>query len=313
MVQIPETSIAVAVALVEHAERTQEDHRRAHLGASELGEECLRKIWYSFRWGSKARRDGRMVRLLRRGKIEEQLMLQDLRDCGFEVLRGEDFRISALNGHLGGTPDGLIRGIPAAPQTLHVLELKTSNDANWKKLAKHGVKEAQPAHYAQMQLYMLLNKLTRTLYLVINKDDDTIYEERVELNRVDAQRLLERAQRVIASQSVPERISDKPDWFQCKMCKHHEICHSEKLPDRTCRTCLHVTAELDENGDRGQWFCTKHVKPLTEAEQKAGCSSHLYLPSLVHWLQQVDATDRTVIYRSADGRRAWIDEGPAAP
>jgi hypothetical protein len=305
MVPIPESTILVAIALFEHAERTQDDHRRAHLGASEVGEECLRKIWYSFRWAAEGKRDGRMVRLLRRGKVEEQLMLQDLRDLGYQVEAGETLRVREVGGHYGGTPDGGVTGIPAAPKKRHILELKTSNDANWKKLSKEGVKEAQPAHYVQMQVYMLGNRIDRALYLSINKDDDTIYEERVELNQVEAQRFVERARRVIESQTVPERISNDPDWYQCRgMCRHHAICHQQTLPDRHCRTCLHVTPET--TGENGSWRCSKWNIYLSERDQKAGCTEHLYLPSLLWWLQQTDATDSEVIYRKADGT-TWKD------
>lgn len=303
MVEIPDTSIHVAVALMQHAEATQEDHRRPHLGASELGEECLRKIWYSFRWVGDSRRDGRMVRLLRRGKVEEQLMLQDLRELGYEILNGKDLQVSEFGGHLGGTPDGAILGIPAAPKTKHILELKTSNDANWKKLAKVGVKEAHPEHYVQMQVYMVLNRFERALYLSINKNDDTIYEERVALNRVEAQRFLDRAQRAIERESLPERISEDPEWFQCRMCKHHAVCFERVWPARTCRTCVHVTARTDMGG----WHCGKFDKFLTEDEQKAGCPQHLFLPSLLYWLEQVDMVSGAIVYRGAHGF-TWKDD-----
>ena len=302
MVEIPETSLSVGFALLQLAEAQREDSRRLHLGASEIGDECLRRIWYSFRWVSDGARDGRALRILRRGKAEEQQMLQDLRDLGWEVLRGEDFRVSLASGHFGGTPDGVVRGVPAAPAKWHILELKTANDANWKKLAKLGVKEAQPAHYAQMQVYMLGREIDRALYLSINKNDDTVYEERVELNRIEATRLVERATRAIDRHTLPERISDDPDWFQCRMCRHHATCFEPKFPLRTCRTCLHV-----ETFTPAGWRCTKHDRVLDEADQKTGCGDHRYLPSLLHWLQQMDATDSVVIYDT------WVDKGQHEP
>ena len=308
MVLIPETSIHVAVALMERAEATQEDARRPHLGASELGEECVRKIWSKFHWLADGRRDGRMIRLLRRGKVEETLMLQDLADLGYEIIPGKDLQVAAFGGHLGGTPDAGILGIPAAPKTKHILELKTSNDANQKKLIKLGVEEAHPEHYVQIQVYMALNGFERALYLSINKNDDTIYEERVPLNRVAAQRYLDRAQRVIERQSLPERISEDPEWYQCRMCQYHANCFERAMPARSCRTCLHVTAEIEGTGG---WWCGKHQKALTVDEQKAGCEHQRFLPSILHWMEQVDATNEAVIYRREDGTR-WEDRGPNA-
>lgn len=305
MVEIPESNFLVAVALMERDQATQEDHRRPHLGASEVGDECLRKIWYSFRWVSKGERDARSLRILRRGKAEEQQMLHDLRDLGYQVAAGEEHRVTWANGHFGGTPDGLIRGIPAAPETWHVLELKTSNDSNWKKLAKAGVEQAQPTHYVQMQVYMLGTGLDRALYLSVNKNDDTIYEERVPLNRVAAQRFVDRGIRAIKRETLPERISEDPDWYQCRMCRHHDACFEPQFPDRTCRTCLHVTPEADLSEQEAGWWCSKHNKHLTLDEQRAGCGHHRYLPELLHWMKQLDATEADVLYD------VWIDQGPS--
>lgn len=323
MVPVPDNTLLVTAALFKRSEETQDDHRRLHLGASEVGEECLRKVWYAFRWAQRIMREGRMVRLLRRGKQEEQQLLQDLAELGYEVIAGDEiqaFRSLFVNGHFGGTPDGLVRGIPEAPKTWHVLELKTSNDSRWKNLLKHGVKEACPEHYAQMQVYMVGAKVDRALYLAVNKDDDRIYEERVHLNRVDAQRFIDRAERAIRRQTLPERISDDPAWYQCKPCKWHTVCHEPTFPDRNCRTCLHVTVEVGGpevvgtphvgmTKKPGGWWCSKHQKHLTEQEQKDGCLDHLYLPSLLHWLGQMDATESMVIYRNKAGVE-WIDHGP---
>jgi hypothetical protein len=320
MVPVPDNTLLVTAALFQRSHDTQEDSRRLHLGASEVGEECLRKVWYSFRWAQRIKREGRMVRLLRRGDQEEKQLLDDLHDLGYEFAL--PIRASFVNGHFGGTPDGIVRGIPEAPATWHILELKTSNDSRWTELAKKGVELACPEHYAQMQVYMVGAKLDRALYLAVNKDDDRIYEERVPLNRLAAQRFIDRAERGIRRQTLPERISNKQDWYQCRPCKWNKICFEEMFPDRHCRTCLHVTPEVGgpqavgtpDVGKTlvpGGWWCSVHKRHLTEGEQKAGCSHHLFLPSLLHWFEQVDATESTVVYRAKDGITTWTDDGPS--
>jgi hypothetical protein len=308
MVPIPESTLLVSMALFLQSEKGQKDSRREHLGASEIGEECDRKLWYSFRWALQERRNGRMVRILRRGDQEEKQLLEDLAGLGYE-LRKHSF-VSGVNGHFGGTPDGLILGIPMAPHAWHVLELKTSKDELWKELAKKGVKEAQPVHYAQMQVYMRGTGTDRALYLAVNKDTDDIYEERVHLDQLFAQRLYDRAARIIGRQTLPERISDDPAWFQCRPCRWHAICHKHnEVPLRNCRTCLHVTCMVHD-GQVGGWWCGVHKKHLTMQEQRDGCPSHLYLPSLLWWLEQMDATDDSVIYRQKEDGATWEDHGP---
>lgn len=58
---------------------------RAHLGASQIGEPCERKLVYSFRHACKAKFDGRMLRLFDRGHREEERFLTYLAQVGFDL------------------------------------------------------------------------------------------------------------------------------------------------------------------------------------------------------------------------------------
>ena len=73
--------------------------QRPHLGASQIGEDCLRKLFYSFRHCSSPNFIGRMQRLFNTGKIEEDRVINDLRNIGVCVYdrdpssTGNKFRI----------------------------------------------------------------------------------------------------------------------------------------------------------------------------------------------------------------------------
>src|SRR6185436_20097818 len=86
---------------------------RNHLGASELGEPCWRKLWYGFRWAKAQHFDGRMLRLFNVGHSAEPRFITYLRGIGFEVREfdenGKQFRISGANGHYGGSLDGMCK------------------------------------------------------------------------------------------------------------------------------------------------------------------------------------------------------------
>lgn len=58
---------------------------RHHLGASIIGRECWREIWYSWRWASPVQFEGRMLRLFDRGHEEEHRFADWLRLIGCEV------------------------------------------------------------------------------------------------------------------------------------------------------------------------------------------------------------------------------------
>jgi hypothetical protein len=73
-----------------------EQGHRNHLGASELGEECWRKLWYGFRWVKQEVFDGRMMRLFNVGHSAEPRFVTYLRGIGFEV---KEFEPSILHYH----------------------------------------------------------------------------------------------------------------------------------------------------------------------------------------------------------------------
>ena len=63
---------------------------RTHLGASEIGTDCQRKLWYRFRWIVKPEFEPRMKRLLNRGHMEEERILDYLRGIGCVVKPFDD-------------------------------------------------------------------------------------------------------------------------------------------------------------------------------------------------------------------------------
>ena len=59
--------------------------RRTHLGASSIGNRCVRAVWYGFRWAYDVDHIGRMRRLFNRGHEEEDRIIRWLRAAGYEV------------------------------------------------------------------------------------------------------------------------------------------------------------------------------------------------------------------------------------
>lgn len=60
---------------------------RHHLGASIIGRECYRELWYSFRWATNACLEGRVLRLFDRGHEEESRFVDWLEMVGAKVQR----------------------------------------------------------------------------------------------------------------------------------------------------------------------------------------------------------------------------------
>lgn len=294
MAELPKPPSATVSAIYHAYEDAADTENRPHLGASLIGRECERALWYTFRWAGSEKHEGRLLRLFERGQREEAVFVANLRAIGCTVhdvdpRTGEQFRFTDVAGHMGGSMDAVALGVPEAPATWHCCEFKTHNAKSFKALADKGVAEAKPEHAAQMQLYMHWSGMVRALYLAVNKDTDELYSERLRYDKAAVETLIEKAGRIILADNPPARLSERPDWYQCRWCQFHGICHEGKLPAVNCRTCAHATSELD--GD-GRWSCYRFKADIDVDAQRMGaqCPSHLFIPSMVP-LKQVDASE----------------------
>ena len=237
---------------------------RSHLGASLIGRQCARALWYSFRWYAPSHFDGRMMRLFNRGHLEEMRFIALLKMIGCEVwCEGEDhkqLRITYGVGHFGGSLDAVIRGCPdLLPGEVALSEFKTHSDASFTKLEKQGVADAKFEHWVQMQVYMHFFSLKYALYLAANKNNDALYGEIVHYSKEQAERYVARGLSIVGSSEPPSKISNTPGWWQCKSCDFRQVCHFKEKPEVTCRSCEH-----SQPGDvAGQWICRQCPALLT--------------------------------------------------
>lgn len=311
MVAIPQSAIEspTVTAIYRAYKDAANNYEGIGLSVGELGNECSRALWYGLRWVSEPEDiDGRSHSIFRTGDAWEDRLVNDLSAIGAEVT-GQQDRIRLAGGHIRGKIDGRVSGVVEAPKTDHLLEIKSSNDKNFKDLLKKGVKESKPLHFVQCQLGMHMFGLTRALYLVVNKNTDERYAERVEYDSDFCMRLIAKAERLIASDHPPPRVSENPEFFKCRWCKHRAVCHESAMPRVTCRSCIHSTAETV--GD-ALWTCARWQKPLGLDEQQQACPTHLFNPGLVPGTQiDVDEENETITYEMHDGT-TWTDGGSNA-
>ncbi len=285
-----------ATAIVQWYEK-KVDENRPHLGASEIGKPCDRALWYGFHWTTKKKFPGRIKRLFDTGFREEARFLEELRGIGVEVhdrdpITKLQHRFSAVDGHFGGSCDGVGRGFPEGPKTWAIVEFKTHGSKSFADLAKSGVQKSKPEHYAQMQVYMGLAELDRALYLAVNKDTDELHSEWIHFDKEAFAALLARAEKIIRADEPPPGISTDPAWYQCKFCDHAKLCHGQIAAAKNCRTCVHSTPATDT-----EWNCAAQKRQLSVAEQRIGCRQHLVLPPLVPYADAIDAGPDFIKYQ----------------
>lgn len=265
------------------AYRPGNDGHRSHMGASLIGGECARAIWYNFRWATKSNFEGRLLRLFNRGHLEEARFIAMLLMIGCEIYQqdenGNQFRISHAEGHFGGSGDGVAVGIPDLPPgTAALTEFKTHNDRSFTELKAKGVRDAKFEHYVQMNVYMRKMGIAVALYLAVNKNNDELYGEIIPLDSAVADQFLDRGEKIVWMPEPPNKLNESSGFFKCRWCDHRLVCHLKAAPDKNCRTCTY-----SEPAEGGKWICNRPVQPMGEGAneviskevQLVGCEEYV--------------------------------------
>jgi hypothetical protein len=236
-------------------ERRKAEPVRNYLGASQIGEECLRKLCYSY--AHKPVDEGREITArtirifdtghaaedavaLQLGKDEspednffKNLTARWMKDAGFTLVRtkpnGEQIGFTAVEGRFAGHTDGVIIGNPLPDEIPKPCgwEMKALNVKNWNKIKKHGVKAAAPVYYGQVQIYSAYLDLRAYLFTFLNKNTQELSHELVPYEPHAAQALSDKAVQVILSVEAGEllpRCTDNEDYFYCKWCDWKKRC-----------------------------------------------------------------------------------------
>jgi len=241
------------------------------IGASGIGEDCVRAIWYDWRGSSLSSFDGRLLRLFKTGYIQEDRVVQDLKDAGLQVWEvdpetGKQWTYTAADGHFVAKLDGVVKGVPGAEKTPHTLEIKSSNVKGFKELQTHGVQKAKPQHYAQMQAGLWLTGLDRALYVAVCKDDERFYIERVAKDDAAIADIQRKLEQLTTNMMPPPRIAESQDDWRCRFCDNKAVCWRQEKPLQNCRTCQWASTTSN-----GEWYCGRFKEALTYKKQHEGC------------------------------------------
>lgn len=270
----PEVSMIDAIYEAIEKEEVKPQLYLARLGASGIGEECLRSIWYSWRAYDDKKFGGRMLRLFRTGHLQEDRILEDLKRAGYQVWdrdeKGNQPTFNDETGHFVAKLDGVIKGVPGAEKTPHDLEIKTHSLKSFEDVKKKGVQVSKPSHYWQMQAGMLYSGLQRALYVALCKNDEDYHIERIRPDAEVQNQIQRKIIKLVEARTPPVGISDDQKAFGCKWCDMKEVCSGAKAPIRTCRSCQHVTVHTDG----GRWSCSLTLHELTQDAQRRTCKEY---------------------------------------
>lgn len=275
MAALPQPEISMIDTIYHAIEKEEEKGLYlARLGASSIGDPCLRAIWLSWRAYDDKKFGGRMLRLFRTGHLQEDRILEDLKRAGYQVWdrdeNGNQPTFTDNTGHFVCKLDGVIKGVPGAEKTTHDLEIKTHSLKSYEELKKKGVEKAKPLHFWQMQAGMMFGDFSRALYVALCKNDEDYHIERLKEDPEVQDQIGKKIIKLVEARTPPVGISPDQKAFDCKWCDMKEVCAGEKAPIPTCRSCDHVEV-LKTNGE---WRCNRHGHIISNEEQKQGCADY---------------------------------------
>ncbi len=284
---------------------------RNHLGASIIGHDCARYIWYTFRWAKKIKHDARKLRIFERGLITEPRVSVWLKQYGATLWthnkNNKQFKVSTLDGHFGGSLDGILKAIELGPKP-HVLEIKTHGDQYFKQLVKNKVEKAFLQHYIQATVYAYLMKLNYVLYFALNANTEEIHLEQFKIKKSVAKEYIKRAKQIIYSDSAPSRIAKTKTFFKCKMCDYRDICWEVAPVEINCRTCAFCKPTVKKS-----WKCQQYLPKNLISNTNSFCEGHIYHEDLLPYKTKIKNVDTENISMEIilPNRKELILYGPA--
>jgi hypothetical protein len=199
------------------------EHRQ-YLGASILGEDCDRKIWYMYK-KPKHDHDPRIQRIFDFGNMMEEYLIKLLQKSGFALFtHDEDGKQYGFDDYpIMGSSDGVIilNDIP------HLLEFKSYNEKRFNTLMKEGVKSSDPIYYSQVCVYMEKMELDKCLFMAICKNDSRIYTEIVGSDPIEANYCINKGHEIAKMETEPNRRYDSKSHFKCKLCSYRKECWAD--------------------------------------------------------------------------------------
>lgn len=200
---------------------------RDYMGASGIGTECDRQLWYSY-VHPKPVDSAKVLRIFGIGHALEPVIVDWLKGAGLTIFiekpSGEQFGFT--DGVIAGHVDGVVLGMPSDEKTPYLLEIKTANKFRYQNFVKDGFCSDEK-YKAQIHVYMYKMKLSKCLAVVFNKDSQDLYYEIIEVDEFYAISLLSRAKEIAIMEEMPDRKYPNKSFFKCQYCSYKPECWSK--------------------------------------------------------------------------------------
>lgn len=226
---------AIDAILEKESEEASKLRDRASIPAGMIGGNCSRKLWYRYHLNMRETFSADTIRKFNDGHRCEDIMAGLLRKVpGIELYthKEDGSQYGFEDGPFKGNYDGVIGGLPMSSRW-HVWENKATNEKKFEELKKLKAINEKTAlrnwdriYYAQAVIYMEYEGLERHYMTVCTPGLRDYTSVRTEADPAFAAALKAKAHRIANAKEPPERIGG-PDYFECKWCFFHGVCHND--------------------------------------------------------------------------------------
>jgi hypothetical protein len=301
----------------------QKEKPRQYLGASQIGEPCRRKLFYSFRYAEKkivTRKNSdpdeywqelNRIKAAEDGHYTELVIINNLRKIEGIEIHNDDGTVDGegkqnqigfkmLLDHFRGHVDFVVLGLKQAPKTWHVGEVKCKLEKFFNALEKlkqkngekNALEEWSEEYYGQAIILMHALQMERHYLVCSTPGGRAQISVRTDYSKQKAENLIAKAQSIIFDNwDLPARLSEKREFFKCGWCEYKELCFDGKFPLVHCKTCRYMEPVKD-----GQFHCYKHENLIDDEILFSGCDFHVYNPALIH-AELIEHQDDGCLYK----------------
>ena len=240
--------------------KAMREPRRGYLGASLIGNECVRQVYYNYNGYPKEPFKSPTLMAFESGHRAEDLTADRLRmvkglklhthrpdgsqwgfkeeyklDSPIDIIDPKTGEVTGIQTHgvFAGHIDGVIEGLLQAPKNPHIWEHKDCNEKKFKQFEQlkmaHGEKDVlyhwNMNYYVQHQIYMHKFGMDRG-YMTVSLAGCRDYSScRTEYKPEWYAQYRERAEKIIKANNPPPKISSDKNFWLCRFCDYNETCH----------------------------------------------------------------------------------------
>jgi hypothetical protein len=228
--------------------------KRDYLGASRIGEECMRRLGYEYHHTPGDAFPGHAIRRFRMGHMHEDEIVDWLIKAKFDLRvkkpDGDQYGFGLAPHPETGRPrfaghtDGIIVGGPDVGVIWPALwENKIMKAEIWRATLRHGVRQEHFIYFAQTQIYMRQFALAHCLFTALNTDTSELLFELIPFDAALAETLIDKAAMIIESRHPEElpRVAREETDYRCKFCPFRNVCWSKPVTPAARPTWLRAS------------------------------------------------------------------------